>query len=69
MTSNVNSPRAPGEGEITRSLLVHEAWLCLAAGGGGFPDRAYFVAAAGEAMGRILVENVRRKQRLKRGGQ
>ena len=30
--------------------------------------RAYFFAAAGEAMRRILVENARRKLRLKRGG-
>jgi RNA polymerase sigma factor (TIGR02999 family) len=32
------------------------------------PDRAYFFAAAGEAMRRILVESARRKKRLKRGG-
>jgi RNA polymerase sigma factor (TIGR02999 family) len=36
--------------------------------GQGFPSRAYFFAAAGEAMRRILVENARRKLRLKRGG-
>lgn len=28
----------------------------------------HFFAAAAEAMGRILVENARRKHRLKRGG-
>ncbi len=39
-------------------------------GGNGqsFPDRAYFYAAAGGAMRDILVENTRRKKRLKRGG-
>jgi len=48
---------------------VHEAWLRLAGGDAAqFPSRAYFFAAAGEAMRRILVENARRKKRLKRGG-
>jgi len=48
---------------------VHEAWLRLGNGESGrFRSRAYFFAAAGEAMRRILVENARRKQRLKRGG-
>jgi RNA polymerase sigma factor (TIGR02999 family) len=51
------------------TALVHEAWLRLGGGEGQrFPDRAYFFAAAGEAMRRILVENARRKKRLKRGG-
>jgi RNA polymerase sigma factor (TIGR02999 family) len=112
MTTNAESARAPGAGEITQLLeamrkgdpeageellshvyhelrtlaackmaheapgqtlqptaLVHEAWLRL--GGGGrqrFPGRAYFFAAAGEAMRRILVEAARRKKRLKHGG-
>ncbi len=51
------------------TALVHEAWLRLMGGNAQrFPDRAYFFAAAGEAMRRILVENARRKKRLKRGG-
>jgi RNA polymerase sigma factor (TIGR02999 family) len=51
------------------TALVHEAWLRLSGGNGlNCPDRAYFFAAAGEAMRRILVENARRKKRLKRGG-
>lgn len=51
------------------TALVHEAWLRLGGGDGQrFPNRAYFFAAAGEAMRRILVENARRKKRLKRGG-
>jgi RNA polymerase sigma factor (TIGR02999 family) len=33
-----------------------------------FANRSHFFAAAGEAMRRILVENARRKKRLKRGG-
>lgn len=65
--------RELGEGDRSRTLsttaLVHEAYLRLAddtrvtAHG-----RAYFFAAAGRAMRRIVVEHARRRQRLKRGG-
>ena len=59
---------APGQ-TLQPTALVHEAWLRL----GGTPDarfanQAHFFAAAAEAMRRILVENARRKQRLKHGG-
>jgi hypothetical protein len=48
---------------------VHEVWLRLfGRAKPHWPDRAYFFAAVGEAMRRILVENARRKKRLKRGG-
>jgi RNA polymerase sigma factor (TIGR02999 family) len=58
----------PGQ-TLQPTALVHEAWLRL----GGRPDakfanQAHFFAAAAEAMRRILVENARRKQRLKHGG-
>ena len=59
---------APGH-TLQPTALVHEAWLRL--GGASQPawqNRAHFFAAAAEAMRRILVENVRRKLRLKRGG-
>jgi RNA polymerase sigma factor (TIGR02999 family) len=58
----------PGQ-TLQATALVHEAWLRL--GGGNsqhFANRSHFFAAAGEAMRRILVENARRKKRLKRGG-
>ncbi len=59
---------APGQ-TLQATALVHEAWLRLVGSGGQkFPERAYFFAAAGEAMRRILVESARRKNRLKRGG-
>jgi RNA polymerase sigma factor (TIGR02999 family) len=59
---------APGQ-TLQPTALVHEAWLRLGGGGGMHcHNRAYFFAAAGEAMRRILVENARRKKRLKRGG-
>ncbi len=59
---------APGH-TLQPTASVHEAWLRLMGGKNQpFPDRAYFFAAVGEAMRRILVENARRKQRLKHGG-
>jgi len=51
------------------TALVHEAWLRLAGDGRqNWKNRAYFFAAAAEAMRRILVEHARRKARLKHGG-
>lgn len=58
---------APGQ-TLQPTALVHEAWLRLDGGNQPFANRAHFFAAAGEAMRRILVENARRKKRLKRGG-
>ena len=51
------------------TALVHEAWLRLVGDGNkDWKGRAYFFAAAAEAMRRILVEHARRKARLKHGG-
>src|SRR5512138_1039322 len=59
---------APGQ-TLQATALVHEMWLRLAGGNcQHFPDRAYFFAAAGEVMRRILVDNARRKKRIKHGG-
>lgn len=58
----------PGQ-TLQPTALVDEAWMRLFGRAGlHCPDRAYFFAAAGQAMRRILVENARRKRRLKRGG-
>lgn len=58
----------PGQ-TLQATALVHEAWLRL---GRDAPhtwqNRAHFFAAAGEAMRRILVENARRKARVRHGG-
>lgn len=53
------------------TALVHEAFLRLVEKGDrqNWQNRGHFFAAAAEAMRRILVENARRKGRLKRGGQ
>jgi RNA polymerase sigma factor (TIGR02999 family) len=51
------------------TALVHEAWLRVVGGGERrWQNRAHFFGAAAEAMRRILIENARRKSRLKRGG-
>ena len=58
----------PGQ-TLQPTALVHEAWLRLVgAEDRQFQNRAHFFGAAAEAMQRILVENARRKQRLKHGG-
>ena len=52
------------------TALVHEAWLRLVGNQPPrFDGRGHFFAAAAEAMRRILIENARRKARLKRGGE
>jgi RNA polymerase sigma factor (TIGR02999 family) len=54
---------------LQATALVHEAWLRLVGDGDRtWQNRGHFFAAAAEAMRRILVENARRKSRLKRGG-
>lgn len=51
------------------TALVHEAWLRMVGDGNQlWQNRAHFYGAAAEAMRRILIENARRKSRLKRGG-
>ena len=59
----------PGQ-TLQATALVHEAYVRLAGGDPGQPwnSRGHFFAAAAEAMRRILVDNARRKQSLKRGG-
>ncbi len=62
------SRERPGH-TLQATALVHEAYLRLVgADSQSFKNRAYFFCAAAEAMRRILIENARRKQRLKRGG-
>jgi len=60
---------APGQ-TLQPTALVHEAWLRLAGSEAQqWNGRGHFFAAAAEAMRRILVENARRKQRVKHGGE
>ena len=51
------------------TALVHEAWLKIAGDGQEqFANRRHFFKAAATAMQQILIDNARRKQRLKHGG-
>ncbi len=62
------SREKPGQ-TLQATALVHEAYLRLAgAEDRTWKGRTHFFAAAAEAMRRILIENARRKHRLKRGG-
>ena len=68
MAAQKLSRERPGH-TLQATALVHEAYLRLAGSEGhGWKSRTYFFGAAAEAMRRILVENARRKQSLKRGG-
>jgi RNA polymerase sigma factor (TIGR02999 family) len=60
---------APGQ-TLQPTALVHEAYLRLVGDDteAHWDGRGHFFAAAAEVMRRILVENARRKARLKRGG-
>ena len=59
----------PASQTLQATALLHEAWLRLVGDGDRtWQNRSHFFGAAAEAMRRILVENARRKARLKRGG-
>jgi RNA polymerase sigma factor (TIGR02999 family) len=60
----------PGQ-TLQATALVHEAYVRLVGGDRElhWNSRGHFFAAAAEAMRRILVDNARRKQSLKQGGQ
>jgi RNA polymerase sigma factor (TIGR02999 family) len=60
----------PGQ-TLQATALVHEAYLRLVGdkqGGDSWDNRGHFFAAAAEAMRRILVEQARRKETIKAGG-
>ncbi len=59
---------SPGQ-TLQATALVHEAWLRLNdSSRQEWHGREHFFSAAAEAMRRILVENARRKLRLRHGG-
>ena len=66
------SAEKPGQ-TLNATALVHEVYLRLVGPGEGekqkWDGRGHFFAAAAEAMRRILVENARRKSRVKHGGE
>jgi RNA polymerase sigma factor (TIGR02999 family) len=60
----------PSGHTLDATALVHEAYLKLAGrpDPGGWEHRRHFIAAAAEAMRRVLVDHARRKRSAKRGG-
>lgn len=61
-------PGAPATVSVT--TLLHEAYLEIAAReGSAFPDRARFMAYAARVMRGLVIDHVRRRQAVKRGGQ
>mgnify|MGYP001097426988 CR=1 FL=1 len=62
------SQERPGQ-TLQATALVHEAYIRLVGSDArDWSGRTHFFAAAAEAMRRILIENARRKNRLKHGG-
>jgi RNA polymerase sigma factor (TIGR02999 family) len=66
------SREKPGQ-TLQATALVHEAWLRLTGGEQKASEptwsgRRHFFGAAAEAMRRILIENARRKARVRHGG-
>ena len=62
------SQELPGQ-TLQATALVHEAYIRLVgAEDKNWNSRGHFFAAAAEAMRRILIDNARRKQRQKHGG-
>lgn len=51
------------------TTLLHEAYLDISARGAEFPDRARFFAYAARAMRGLIIDYVRERRALKRGGE
>jgi RNA polymerase sigma factor (TIGR02999 family) len=68
LAAALTAQRGPDE-SLTPTALVHEAYLRLVKGQDpGWQGRRHFFGAAAQAMREILIEQARRKGRLKRGG-
>ena len=51
------------------TTLLHEAYIDLAGRDAGFPDRARFFAYAARAMRGLIIDHIRERRALKRGGE
>lgn len=49
------------------TMLVHEAWMKMCSKGEPWMDRGHFLATAATTMRHILIDNARKKERLRRG--
>ena len=69
LAANKLAQEPPGQ-TLQATALVHEAYIRLVDSEEEqkWKHRGHFLAAAAEAMRRILVEKARRKQRVKHGG-
>jgi RNA polymerase sigma factor (TIGR02999 family) len=68
LAAALTAQRGPGQ-TLTPTALVHEAYLRLVKGQDpGWQGPRHFFGAAAQAMREILIEQARRKGRLKRGG-
>lgn len=67
LASSKMAKEMPGQ-TLQATALVHEAWLRVSNGCNEWESRHHFFAAAAEAMRQILVDNARRKNAIKRGG-
>jgi RNA polymerase sigma factor (TIGR02999 family) len=68
LAAALTAQRGPGQ-TLTPTALVHEAYLRLVKGQDpGWQGPRHFFGAAARAMREILIEQARRKSRLKRGG-
>jgi RNA polymerase sigma factor (TIGR02999 family) len=68
LAAALTAQRGPGQ-TLTPTALVHEAYLRLVKGEDpGWQGPRHFFGAAAQAMREILIEQARRKGRLKRGG-
>lgn len=64
-----NLYRNGGGAEINTTMLVHESYLKLAARGGVAPaDRPAFFAYIGKVMRSVVLDTVRERRAMKRGG-
>lgn len=60
--------RGANGGTLGATGLVHEAWMRLGGEGAVWNGRGHFIAAAAEAMRRVLVDEARKRLAAKRGG-
>jgi RNA polymerase sigma factor (TIGR02999 family) len=67
LAAALTAQRGPGQ-TLTPTALVHEAYLRLVRSPAAWEGRRHFFGAAAQAMREILIEQARRKGRLKRGG-
>ncbi|OZC01876.1 ECF-type sigma factor [Rubricoccus marinus] len=67
--AQIHRSRSRRDGTLNTTALVHEAYLKLVDGDRlPFDGRAHFFAAAARAMRQVIVDDARKRNRVKRGG-